>query len=136
MLQLLTSIQTYFTLLGHQQSGASFARVSARKTIAEMLHLHDDLLGELHTIVPFAEYDQNTSRAAGPSRRPSHARWHSMDAVPQRTGPVTSNLASVIQSRRSLNISRSSEHEPAMLCCSPQVVSAVATAFLKYVRER
>ena len=126
--------QAYFTILSHQPTTVSFARNSAQKNISDILHLHDDLLGDLHRIVPFAEYDQRTARAFPevPLAR-SHTRWHSVDVVPTRGSPARSRLATVRQGRRSLNISRSSEQEHLMLRCSPQIVAAVANTFLSHV---
>ncbi|CAK3948546.1 Dbl homology domain-containing [Lecanosticta acicola] len=119
----------YFTILGHQQTSTSFARPSAQKSIAELLHLHDNILGELQRVVPFAEYDQSLARAPEPVHTRSHTRWHSVDVVPQRVTPTRAVLATIRQGRRSLNISRSSDDDPAILRCSPQVVAAVTKVF-------
>ncbi|SMR50725.1 unnamed protein product [Zymoseptoria tritici ST99CH_1E4] len=120
--------QAYFTILAHQPTATSFARTSTQRTIADILHLHDDILGCLHRIVPFAEYDQTIARLPLPLR--AHNRWHSMDAVPQRTTPNRSTLATIRQGRRSLNISRSSSDDAqVVLRCSPQTIAAVAKAF-------
>lgn len=119
--------QAYFTILSHQPTSASFARRTAQRTIAEILHLHDDILGSLHRAVPFAEYDQSTARVPPPVR--THNRWHSVDAVPTRTTPTRSVLATIRQGRRSLNLSRSTEEEPIAMHCSPQTVAAVTHVF-------
>lgn len=134
--------QAYFTLLGHHHPSSTlrFARPSAQKTIAQMLYLHDELLGALYRVVPFAEYDQRLaieSRPA-PSRKPLHTRWHSVDVVPGQAStlsPKRGTLAtSVRQARRSLNLSRSEEAESVVLRCAPQVVASVASVFRTYVR--
>lgn len=128
--------QAYFIILGHQPTAASFARASAQKNISELVRLHDDLLGHLHKLVPFAEYDQWIAKAFPSAAFPrSHTRWHSVDAVPSRGSPARSRLPVVRQSRRSLNINRSSEQDQAMLRCSPQIVAAVARMFLSHVRR-
>lgn len=129
------SYQAYFTLLGHQPSAASFARTSARKNIADILHLHDELLGDLHNAVPFAEYDQSVAKATEQTKRSSHARWHSVDVIPARSAPRVSVLTTIRQGRRSLNISRSTDEEPVVLCCAPQVVADVVQVFCRYVRD-
>lgn len=124
--------QAYFTILGHQPTSASFTRRSAQRTIAEILHLHDDILGRLHRAVPFAEYDQSIARV--PPAMRTHNRWHSVDVVPVRTTPPRSVLATIRQGRRSLNISRSTEEEPALMRCSPQIVAGVVQVFTANVR--
>lgn len=126
-------LQAYFTILGNQQTSTSFARPSAQKSIAEILHLHDDILGELHRVVPFAEYDQSLARAPEPALTRTHARWHSVDVVPQRITPNRGVLATIRQGRRSLNISRSSDEDPAILKCGPQVVDSVTKIFANHV---
>ena len=99
-----------------------------------MLHLHDDLLGNLHRIVPFAEYDHRTARVSvDPTLSRSHTRWHSVDVVPTRTTPIRSKLMTIRQGRRSLNISRSSADEELELRCSPHIVAAVASLVSQYV---
>lgn len=105
-----------------------------------MLYLHDELLGALYHVVPFAEYDQKTARALnpGPSRKLLHTRWHSVDVVPGQSStmsPKRGTLAtSIRQTRRSLNLTRSEDGESIVLRCAPQVVASVAELFKNYVR--
>lgn len=139
---LLMSAQAYFTILGHHPTLTSFARASAQQTLTTILQLHDELLGELYRVVPFAEYDQHLAKASAPSTanpRPAHVRWHSVDVVTGQTQPYASpnrvSLAAAIhQRRRSLQLSRSSEQDAVVLRCAPQVVAAVVEVFRKYVR--
>jgi len=104
-----------------------------------MLNVHDELLGALYRVIPFAEYDQQLAIASqrAPARRPLHTRWHSVEVVPGHTSvisPKRGSLATVVrQNRRSLNISRSEETESIVLRCAPQVVASVATLFKTYV---
>lgn len=126
----LIKIKAYFTILGHQPTAAAFARPSAQKNIAEILRLHDDLLGQLYHVVPFAEYDQRQAKLPPESTLPrSHTRWHSVDVPPTRMAPIKSRLATVRAHRRSLSITRSSEEEHVLLQCAPHVVAGVAKVF-------
>jgi len=95
-----------------------------------MLHIHDALLGQVHRVVPFAEYDQSVAKAPRPAR--IHTRWHSVDVVPTLSHK-RSMFATIRQGRRSLNISRSSGNDQIVLQCSPQIVSAVAGVFAEHV---
>jgi hypothetical protein len=139
---LLLTIQAYFTLLGHHHptSTLRFARPAAQATIAKMLYIHDELLGALYRVVPFAEYDQQIAKGShhGPARKPLHTRWHSVDIVPGHASVISPKRGTLVtavrQSRRSLNISRSDEGESAVLRCAPQVIAAVASLFKSYVR--
>nr|POE79793.1 hypothetical protein CFP56_07859 [Quercus suber] len=119
----------YFTFLGHHNTSASFSRTSTRRTIATLLHLHEDILALLHQIVPFAELDQSVAKLPRPPVTGTHTRWHSVDIVPRVDTPVRSKLATIRQGRRSLNISRSDQEERATLRCSPQLVADVAKIF-------
>ena len=118
---------------------ARFAVSSAKDDLACLLQTHDELLGELYRIVPFAEYDQQAQRLP---RASGHHRWHSTDgsvggggalvvASPRRTA-----LSTIREGRRSLNVSRSSDSEAPMVHCAPRVVAAVARTFLAYVSSR
>lgn len=131
---LMCPVQAYFTILGHQPTPTSFARPAAQKVVADILHLHDDILGQLHRVVPFAEYDQSTAIATKTATAArTHNRWHSIDTVPTRATPPRGVLATIRQGRRSLNLSRSTEEEQVVLRCRPQVVKAVAQVFAKHV---
>lgn len=125
--------QAYFTVLGHQSTSTSFARRTVQKVIADILHLHDDILGDLHHAVPFSEYDQDIASVPHLVTARSHNRWHSVDVVPVRSPPGHTVLATIRQGRRSLNISRSTEDEQVVLQCSPHIVTAVARVFSKHV---
>ena len=137
----LLTIQAYFTLLGHHHPNSTmrFARPSAQKTIAKMLNVHDELLGALYRMIPFAEYDQQLAISShrAPARRPLHTRWHSVDVVsghPSVISPKRGSLATVVrQNRRSLNLSRSEEAESIVLRCAPRVVASVTALFMTYV---
>lgn len=120
-------------MLGHQLTTTSFARRTVQKVIADILLLHDDILGELHHAVPFSEYDQVIASTPQVVTARSHNRWHSVDVVPARPTPGHTVLAAIRQGRRSLNISRSTEDEQFVLQCSPQIVTAVVKVFSKHV---
>jgi hypothetical protein len=125
--------QAYFTIFVNQPTSASYARYTAQKTISELLRLHNDILGDLHATVPFAEYDQNIAKTK-PTFMPSHARWHSVDVVPSRSRPGKHTLETIRQGRRSLNINRSTDEEHPLAHCSPSVVAEVAAIFQRQVR--
>jgi hypothetical protein len=138
----LLTVQAYFTLLGHHHPNSTLrcARPSAQKTLANMLDVHDELLGALYRVIPFAEYDQQVAMASHrppAARVPLHTRWHSVDIVsghPSVISPNRGSLATAVrQNRRSLNLSRSEEAESIVLRCAPQVVASVAALFKTYV---
>ena len=107
---------------------------SIRENVTNLLQLHDELLGALHAVVPFSEYDQTVAHTvSSPRKGLQHLRWYSMDAVPTRS-TRKQGIQQIRQSRRSLNLSRSSESEPAVLHCTPQTAAEVARVFALKVR--
>jgi hypothetical protein len=60
--------------------------------LAEIIELHEEILGELHRVVPISEYTQteaSISLSQMPAH-PAHRRWRSLDAVPKhdKSGPL------------------------------------------------
>lgn len=59
-------------------------RASINSNLNDIIALHEDLLGDLHRLVPHSEYTQ-LSLSSIPndrsSRRAAHSRWKSLDAV-------------------------------------------------------
>lgn len=110
-----------------------YAPSPARNNITQILQLHDEIIGSLHQVVPFSEYDQTSAREARTAAStPRHIRWYSAESTPLRT-PKTHTIR---QHRRSLNISRSSaEHEPFTLSCSPQIAAEIAKIFLRVMQR-
>lgn len=49
--------------------------------------MHEELLGELHRVVPHSEYTQNDYGHHNPP--PGHRRWHSLDVVPEKKRDIT-----------------------------------------------
>lgn len=56
-------------------------RASINRNLTEIVEMHEELLGDLHRVVPHSEYTQNDF-----SHTPSHShrRWHSLDVVPEK----------------------------------------------------
>lgn len=50
-----------------------------------MIELHEDILGELHRVVPLSEYTQTEASISLSQMplHPAHRRWRSLDAVPK-----------------------------------------------------
>jgi hypothetical protein len=64
-------------------------RASINQNLAEIAELHDEIVGELHKVVPHAEYTQSDFFHSGPlPQKPTHVRWRSLDAVPEHSGDL------------------------------------------------
>lgn len=89
-------------------------RSSINRNLTDIIELHEELLGELHRVVPHSEYTQlDLPSKTKPSR---HHRWRSLDAVPEDKGDM-SWLQQV----------------PGMIA-EPQVAADVAKIFARKVR--
>lgn len=60
-------------------------RSSINRNLTEIVELHEELLGDLHRVVPESEYSQTDTafppRTSAPVK--GHRRWQSLDAVPE-----------------------------------------------------
>jgi len=74
-------------LMGSIPSLTPHLRNSIHLNLNEIINLHEQLLGDLHRIVPHSEYTQAdciAERNLAPKAR-GHNRWRSLDAVPEHT---------------------------------------------------
>ncbi|CAL3962345.1 unnamed protein product [Diplocarpon coronariae] len=76
-------INVYVTLLASIPSLSLNLRASINRNLNEIVELHEDLLGEIHRVVPHSEYTQSSMNSRISSPRPAHHRWRSLDAVPE-----------------------------------------------------
>lgn len=76
--------QVYVTLLASIPNLSFALRVSINKNLNEIIELHEELLGDLHRVVPHSEYTQPDYHESSLSLLPNgHHRWQSLDAVPE-----------------------------------------------------
>ena len=90
--------------------------------------MHEELLGELHIVVPHAEYNQGHARETFSPSRPRHTRFHSVDILQSRREELP-----VRKQRYSLDTSKLAERSPIALLADPQTAARVAVVFNKYV---
>jgi hypothetical protein len=61
-------------------------RSSINRNLNEIVELHEEILGELHRVVPHSEYTQvDHAESSRPSLVSGHNRWRSLDAVPEHS---------------------------------------------------
>jgi hypothetical protein len=76
--------QVYVTLLASLPTHQIGLRSSINQNLAEMVELHEEILGELHRVVPNSEYTQIVVSKATTGTTPrGHHRWRSLDSVPE-----------------------------------------------------
>ncbi|KAI0409468.1 hypothetical protein F4802DRAFT_544108 [Xylaria palmicola] len=82
-------MNVYVTILASLPTPHHGLRSSINQNLTDIIELHDEILGELHRIVPDSEYTQPEYIAVKPSPLlpcQEHHRWHSLDSVPEEKG--------------------------------------------------
>ncbi|KAI0164875.1 Dbl homology domain-containing protein [Xylariaceae sp. FL1272] len=84
-------MNVYVTILASLPTLQSNLRSSINQNLTDIIELHEEILGELHAVVPNSEYTQPehvvVKTATDPSRR--HHRWRSLDSVPEDKGGIS-----------------------------------------------
>lgn len=78
----------YVTLLASVPMLPSL-RASISRNLSEIVELHDELLGDLHRVVPHSEYTQPDYIHNLASEKKGHHRWRSLGAVPENSGDLS-----------------------------------------------
>lgn len=112
-------LKVYVTILASLPTLSASLRSSINHNLNDIIELHEELLGELHRIIPHSEYTQLTPnetqlRAINHGNR--HRRGWSLDAVPEDT-------------RENAWL-----HTVPGMVTDPQVAAEVAKLFSKLVR--
>lgn len=103
-------------------------KLSIQNNISQILQLHEDLLSELHAIVPQADFTQSAQESQ-PMARAKHIRFHSVDIIPGRLAEhkVARRL------RHSLEIGRSPDRRSRGLAIETKTAEEIARIFNKHV---
>ena len=104
-------------------------RASIQQNISQILQLHEELLAELHQIVPQADYTRSAHQDAFPVTKAKHIRFHSADLIPGRFAEhrVTQRI------RHSLEIGRSPDRRVQGLITDTKTIGDIARIFNKHV---
>ncbi|KAK6842410.1 Dbl homology domain-containing protein [Apiospora arundinis] len=78
-------MNVYVTILASLPTQHQGLRSSINRNLTDIVELHEEILGELHRVVPNSEYTQlqQIQPAHKPPTRPNHQRWYSLDSVPE-----------------------------------------------------
>ncbi|KAJ8129121.1 hypothetical protein O1611_g4512 [Lasiodiplodia mahajangana] len=108
-------MNVYVTILASLPTLQHGLRSSINQNLTDIVELHEEILGELHRIVPDSEYTQPESIPVNSSTLPSqgHHRWHSLDSVPEDKG------------------GRSWLHSVPSVIAEPRIAAEVAQIFAK-----
>ncbi|KAF2435530.1 hypothetical protein EJ08DRAFT_580532 [Tothia fuscella] len=75
-------VNVYFTLLATAPSLTAQRRKSVQNSVTQIVQLHEELLSELHKIVPNADQRENYVMPRGHARHSKHTRWRSAESAP------------------------------------------------------
>ncbi|KAI1341627.1 Dbl homology domain-containing protein [Xylariaceae sp. FL0016] len=81
-------MNVYVTILASLPTLHHGLRSSINRNLTDIVELHDEILGDLHRIVPNSEYVQPERIPMTPNKPPTqgHHRWRSLNSVPEDTG--------------------------------------------------
>ncbi|SPN96899.1 uncharacterized protein DNG_00418 [Cephalotrichum gorgonifer] len=83
-------MNAYITTLASLPQASAGLRSSINRNLAEIVELHEEILGELHRAVPNSEYTQlELPKPHKKSSKRPHQRWRSLDSVPENTEHVS-----------------------------------------------
>ncbi|ORY15712.1 Rho guanyl nucleotide exchange factor [Clohesyomyces aquaticus] len=124
-------INDYFALLASVPTVGTHMRALIQQNISQILHLHQDLLAELHQAVPHADFMQSAHQESYPITKAKHIRFHSADMMPGRFH----EHKAARRLRHSLEIGRSPDRRPRALVADTKTVGEVAKIFNKYMKR-
>ncbi|KAH6642950.1 hypothetical protein C7974DRAFT_431259 [Boeremia exigua] len=124
-------INDYFMILTALPALPGQTKSSIQQNIAQILHLHEDLLTELQQAVPQADFTKSAQQEAYPITKAKHIRFHSADIIPGRLGEhrTTRRL------RHSLEIGRSPDRRPRGLVTDTKTVGNIASIFNRHMKR-
>ncbi|KAF1851488.1 uncharacterized protein K460DRAFT_413044 [Cucurbitaria berberidis CBS 394.84] len=124
-------INDYFMILTALPTLAGQTRSSIQQNISQILQLHEDLLAELHQVVPQADFTKSAHQETYPVTKAKHIRFHSADIIPGRFAEhkATRRL------RHSLEIGRSPDRRPRGLVTDTKTAGNIAKIFNRHMKR-
>lgn len=107
-------------------------RKNIQKTVTQIVQLHEELLAELHKVVPNSETAQNDTMQRPQNKKSKHLRWHSAESAPLRP-----NLRVIgHRFRHSIDASRPAVLQVGSVIVNTNIVLNVAKIFNRFVSLR
>ncbi|KAF1835300.1 hypothetical protein BDW02DRAFT_523546 [Decorospora gaudefroyi] len=128
---LINASHDYFMILTALPTLSGQTRSSIQHNISQILQLHEDLLAELHQVVPQADLTRSAHQETYPVTKAKHIRFHSADIIPGRFAEhkATRRL------RHSLEIGRSPDRRPRGLVTDTQTAGNIARIFNTHMKR-
>ncbi|EMD87104.1 hypothetical protein COCC4DRAFT_82097 [Bipolaris maydis ATCC 48331] len=124
-------INDYFMILTALPTLPGHTKSSIQQNLFQILQLHEDLLADLHQVVPHADFTKSANQEALPATKAKHIRFNSADVTPSRLADhrATRRL------RHSLEIGRSPECRSRGLATDTETAGNIAKMFNKHMRR-
>ncbi|KAH7394498.1 hypothetical protein BKA66DRAFT_438839 [Pyrenochaeta sp. MPI-SDFR-AT-0127] len=124
-------INDYFMIISTLPTLPGQLKSSIQQNITQILHIHEDLLAELHQAIPQADFTHSANQESYPVTKAKHIRFHSADIIPGRFAEhkATRRL------RHSLEIGRSPDRRPRGLVTDTKTVREIAKIFNKHMKR-
>lgn len=129
---MLTIIKVYFTLLASTPSISPRKKDSIQKSISQIIQLHEELLVELHQVVPPGTDRLDTLSPLRHARNSKHTRWYSADNG--RAGPWLGGHPRR-RMQRSADMTRSVSPISRSMIMTTNTVLQVAKIFDRFVSQ-
>lgn len=122
-------LQVYFTVLATMPTMTLQRRKNIQKSVTQIVQLHEELLAELHKVVPNSEGTEDDTMPRPQRRKANHFRWHSAESAPSRP-----NLRAMgHRVRHSIDASRPAILQVGGVIVNTSIVLNVAKAFDRFV---
>ncbi|KAF2494069.1 hypothetical protein BU16DRAFT_528226 [Lophium mytilinum] len=125
-------VNEYFMILAAVPGLPAHIRMAIQQNVTQILQLHEDILGELHKVIPHAEYTHTARHASYPVTKAKHIRFHSADVIP---GRFHETRRPSHKTRRSLDNGATPDHRPRGLVTDTQTAANVAKIFNKHMNR-
>jgi len=124
-------INDYFMVLTALPTLSGNTKSSIQQNISQILQLHEDLLADLHQVVPQADFTKSADQETYPVTKAKHIRFHSADIVPGRFA----EHRAARRLRHSLEIGRSPDRRPHGLVTDTETAGDIAKVFNKHMKR-
>jgi hypothetical protein len=125
-------MQVYFTVLATMPTMTLQRRKNIQKSVTQIVQLHEELLAELHKVVPNSEATQDDAMPRPQKRKSNHMRWHSAESAPLR--PTLRAIGH--RFRHSIDASRPAILQVGGVIVNTSIVLNVAKVFDRFVSLR
>ncbi|TKA70584.1 hypothetical protein B0A49_02805, partial [Cryomyces minteri] len=126
-------VDVYFTLLASMPWLSTQTSSSIHQNISDILRLHEELLDELHRVIPYSEFSPDEGKQTFLITARKHTRWHSADVIP---GRVSAIRGAARDHRRSLDLRGPVGENPVGATADSCTAAAVAQVFDRLDTQR